>query len=237
VGVEGQALVVALEDAAPDDLVPTCEGWKIADLAVHVGGFCGFWTHVLCEGTGRPKTPFPDPPEGDELAPWVAVLVGHLVDELDATPAGTAVWTWFEPDRTARFVSRRCAHELAVHRYDAQSSSRTCAPLASDLAEDGINEVLDVLVTSRDRSGRGTGRVMTLQSTDAGTGWVVTLERDRIAVEHRPAGGGPPGHSDVVVSGTASDLELTLYHRPTLSPVDVHGDYTVLEEWYREFAF
>ena len=78
---------------------------------------------------------------------------------------------------------------------------------------------------------------MTLQSTDLGACWVVGLEHDRIAVEHRPPGAGPPEHGDLVVSGTASDLELTLYHRPTLSPVDVHGDYTVLEEWYREFAF
>ena len=67
--------------------------------------------------------------------------------------------------------------------------------------------------------------------------WVVTIEQDRIAVERRQLDGRPPEDSDVVVSGTASDLELTLYHRPTLSPVDVHGDYTVLEEWHREFTF
>ena len=41
----------------------------------------------------------------------------------------------------------------------------------------------------------------------------------------------------MVVMGTASDLELMLYHRPTLSPVDVHGDYTVQEEWHRDFTF
>ena len=40
---------------------------RCADLAVHVGEFCGFWSHVLCEGTGRPKTPFPDPPDGDDV--------------------------------------------------------------------------------------------------------------------------------------------------------------------------
>jgi hypothetical protein len=146
------------------------------------------------------------------------------------------VWTWFDADRTAGFVARRCAHELAVHRYDAQSSSRTCGPIPSDLAEDGINEVLDVLVTARARSGRGTGRVLTLRSTDVGESWAVSLESDRIGVQRVPLDV-PPEGSDVVVSGTASDLELTLYHRPTLSPVDVHGDYTVLEEWHREFTF
>jgi len=236
VSVEGEALVVALEDAEVDDLVPTCEGWKVADLAVHVGGFCGFWAHVLCEATGRPKTPSPDPPEGEELVPWLAALTGHLVDELRATSPGTPVWTWFEADRTAGFVARRCAHELAVHRYDAQSSSRSCGPIPAELAEDGINEILDVLVTARDRSGRGTGRVLALRSTDVGADWEVSIEADRIGVGHSradPAIADP----DVVVSGTASDLELTLCHRPTLSPVDVHGDYTVLEEWYREFTF
>ncbi|MGD0391871.1 MAG: maleylpyruvate isomerase N-terminal domain-containing protein [Acidimicrobiales bacterium] len=237
VRTEGQTLAVALEDAAADDLVPTCEGWKIADLAVHVGEFCGFWSHVLCEGTGRPKTPFPQPPGGDELGSWVAELAGHLVGELDATPPDTEVWTWFDADHTAGFVSRRCAHELAVHRYDAQSTSRACTPIASDLAEDGIDEVLDVLVTGRDRSGRGTGRTMALQGTDVGASWVVAIEHDRIAVERRQLDGRPPEDTDVVVSGTASDLELTLYRRPTLSPVDVHGDYTVLEEWHREFTF
>ncbi len=237
VRAEGQTLVGALEDAAADDLVPTCEGWKIADLAVHVGQFCGFWSHVLCEGTGRPKTPFPEPPGGDELTLWVAALAGHLVEELDATPPDTEVWTWFDADHTAGFVSRRSAHELAVHRYDAQSTNRACTPIASDLAEDGIDEVLDVLVTARDRTGRGTGRTMALHGTDIGACWVVAIEHDRITVERRRHDGEMPEHTDVVVSGTASDLELTLYRRPTLSPVDVHGDYTVLEEWHREFTF
>lgn len=237
VSVEGGALISALEDAEVDDLVPTCEGWKVADLAEHVGGFCGFWAHVLCEATGRPKTPYPDPPEGEELVLWLAELTGHLVDELRATPPRTAVWTWFEPDRTAGFVARRCAHELAVHRYDAQSSTRSCGPIDADLAEDGINEILDVLVTARPRSGRGTGRVLALLSTDIGPGWEVSIESDRIDVRRGRPDPSATGAPDVAVSGTASDLELTLCHRPTLSPVDVHGDYTVLEEWYREFTF
>jgi uncharacterized protein (TIGR03083 family) len=238
VRVEGDELTFALEDGPTMEAeVPTCEGWTVADLAVHVGSFCGFWSHVLCEGTGRPKTPFPDPPAADELAPWVAELTRHLVDELTATPAHTEVWTWFEPDRTAGFVARRCAHEIAVHRYDAQSSRGTCTPIPSKLAADGINEVFDALITSRARSGAGTGRVLTLRCTDVDADWVVTLESDRVDVERGPVDAATLEGSDLTVSGTASDLELTLYHRPTLSPVDVQGDYTVLEEWHREFTF
>jgi uncharacterized protein (TIGR03083 family) len=237
VRAETGALTFALEAGSSDDIVPTCEGWTVSDLALHVGEFCGFWSHVLSEGTGRPKTPFADPPSGDGLVSWVAGSCASLISELEATPASTRVWTWFETDQTAGFVARRCAHELAVHRYDAQSARGICTPIPTELAVDGIDEVLDVLITSRDRSGNGTGRVLALGSTDIGSEWVVTLEPGRIEVERRTQDEAPLEGADLFVSGRASDLELTLYHRPTLSPVDVHGDYTVLEEWHREFTF
>src|SRR2546430_17466248 len=51
---------LSLHDALPISL---------ADLTKHLGEFACFWTHVLCEGTGRAKTPFPDPPSGAALAP------------------------------------------------------------------------------------------------------------------------------------------------------------------------
>ncbi len=237
VAAEAAALAVALADATPGDLVPTCEGWKILDLAVHVGRVGELWTGVLCDANGRPRATAGEPPDGDGLADWVSAVTAGLVDELSATAPDTHIGSWFGTDRRAEFEARRCAHELAVHRYDAQSSSRTCTPIASELALDGIDEVLDTLVPSRARTGRGTGRVLVLRSTDAEAWWAVAIERDRIVVQRPSPDDAALQHSDVVVTGTASDLELTLYHRPTLSPVDVHGDYTVLEEWHHEFTF
>ncbi len=234
---EGAGLVLAVESGTSmDTIVPTCDDWRVSDLAVHVGAFCGFWTHVLCQGTGRPLTPYPDPPAGVDLIPWLSELHGHLVDELVATPPATEVWTWLAADHTAGFVARRCAHELAVHRYDAQSALGACEPIPSELAVDGIDEILGALVTARDRTGHGTGRTMSLQCTDASAAWWVVLESDHIDMERDGVRGSAPA-ADLAVTGTASDLELTLYHRPTLSPLDASGDYTVLEEWHREFRF
>ncbi len=234
---EGAATVVALESgSAMDTVVPTCEDWTVSDLAVHVGAFCGFWTHILCEGTGHPLTPYPDPPDGADLIPWLSELHSHLVGLLEATPPATEVWTWFAADHTAGFVARRCAHELAVHRYDAQSALGACEPIPSELAVDGIDEILDALVTARDRTGTGTGRTLSLQCTDAPAAWRLVLESNRIDVERSDASASTAA-SDLAVTGTASDIELTLYHRPALSPLDVIGDYTVLEEWHREFKF
>jgi uncharacterized protein (TIGR03083 family) len=237
VRAEGETIVMELAaDPTMDTPVPTCEHWTVSDLVVHLGAFCGFWTHILCEGTGRPLTPYPDPPAGADLVPWLGELHLHLVAGLEGTPATTEVWTWFAADHTAGFVARRCAHELAVHRYDTQSAHGTCAPIPTELALDGIDEILGALVTTRDRTGEGTGRTLSLRCTDAPVAWSVVMESNRIDVGRTDVPVGSPA-GDLVITGTASDLELTLYHRPTLSPVDVSGDYTVLEEWHREFKF
>jgi uncharacterized protein (TIGR03083 family) len=237
VRTETGTLVFALEGGASDDLVPTCEGWTVADLAVHIGNFTAFWCHVLCEATGRPKPALSDPPEGDETVAWAAVACASLITQLEATPPDTPAWTWSPTDHSARFVARRSAHELAVHRFDAQASRGICTPIPVELAVDGIDEVLDVLLPARDHSGRGSGRTMDLRSSDAGMEWAVSLQPDRVDTERRSHDQASLEGSDLVMSGTASDIELTLYHRPTLSPVDVQGDYTVLDEWHRAFTF
>lgn len=221
--------------------VPTCPGWTVADLAVHVGEFCGFYTHVLCEGSGRPKTPAPPAPEGDELRSWLEDLGRHLVEELRATPPGTRTWSWYEPDQSAKFVACRCANELAVHRYDAQSARGTCAPIERALAVDGIDELLDRLVTTRPRTGEATGQTVHLHGTDDDTDaaggpplpaeWLVTLLPDRIDVARTHAKG------DLALRGAVSDLELLLFGRPPLGPVERLGDPSVLDAWYREFRF
>src|SRR5262245_56717668 len=116
---EVEALVAAVSAGPLFAPVPTCPDFTVDDLAQHVGAFCSFWTHILCEGTGHPKTPFEE--LGSEgRSEWLADLGGHLVTELRDTPPGTSVWTWYEPDQTAGFVARRCSHELAIHRVDAQ---------------------------------------------------------------------------------------------------------------------
>jgi uncharacterized protein (TIGR03083 family) len=227
---EISALAESVGAVAPFTSVPTCPDWTVADLASHVGQFCGFWTHVLCEGTGRPKTPFPFEPENDP-AEWLRELGSYLVAELVATPPDTEVWTWYEDDTSGAFVARRCAHELAVHRYDAQSAGSACTPIAAPLAADGIDEVLTTLVEARRTPGEATGQSFCLDATDVDASWLVTLQPDRIDVGRRVA------HADLWARGTASDLELLLYGRPVLGEVERSGDDAVLDAWQREFLF
>ena len=213
--------------------VPTCPDWTVADLAAHVGGFCSFWAHVVCDGNGNPKAKYADPPADQAVVPWLAALGAELVAQLEVTPGATPVWTWFEADQTAGFVARRAVNELAIHRFDAQSARGTGAPVEAALAIDGIDETFDALVTRRPRTGGATGQTMHLHGTDDGieAEWFVTLLPDRIDVTRTHAKG------DLALRGAVSDLELLLFRRPTLGEVQRFGDDRVLDAWYREFMF
>jgi uncharacterized protein (TIGR03083 family) len=233
---ELDALHAAVAAGPLDAAVPTCPDWTVAELAHHVGGFCGFWCHVLCEGTGATKPVYDDPPEGDAVPAWLAMWGGHLLTQLRMAAADLPVWTWFDADRTAGFVARRAANELAIHRYDGQSARGTEAPIEPDLAVECIDETFEALITRRDRTGEATGQTLHLHGTDddpraAGAEWLVALHPDRIDVTREHAKG------DLALRGSASDLALLLFRRPPLGEVQHFGDDAVLDAWYREFMF
>lgn len=228
-----QALVAALRAGPIDAAIPTCPGWQLPDLARHMGQFGGLWAHVLCEGTGRPKTPYTEAPADEQLADWCEEQLAHLVTELRATPADTTTWTWAPNDQSAAFVGRRTAHELTIHRFDAQSARQAVEPIDPALAADGIDEIFMMIDTWEPSpvDGVGTGETLHLHGTDRGDEWLVTLGADGLAVERRHAKG------DLALRGAVSDLELLLYQRPPIGPVERLGDESALDAWYRAFVF
>ena len=227
---EAAALVTALRDGPVDAPVPSCPDWTVADLALHVGGFA-VWAHVLCEGTGRPKTPYPDPPEGPAIVDWADEVLGHLLTELRATPPDTEVWGYVRDGKTAAFIARRAANELAVHRYDAQLARGTQQPIATDLAEDGIEEIFHLRLGREDAAPHvGSGETLHLHSSE-GHEWLIRMEPDDLVVTREHAKG------DLALRGAVSDLELVLYGRPTVGELERFGDESVLDVWYREFTF
>jgi uncharacterized protein (TIGR03083 family) len=227
---EAAAIVAALRAGPLDVAVPTCPEWTLADLAGHVGSFT-VWTHVLCEGTGRHKPPYPDQPEGDAVVDWFEELAGHLVAELRATPPDTRVWTWVSSDKTAGFVARRAANELAIHRVDAQTARGRHDPIDPGLAAGIIDETFVMRNDSEQpRPHVGSGETLHLHGAE-GDEWMITLDPDRIRVTREHAKG------DLALRGTVSDLALLLYQRPPLGEVQRFGDESVLDLWHREFTF
>ena len=225
---ESAALADALAAGPRDARVPSCPDWSVADLAEHVGRFTGFWTHVLCEGTGRPKPAAPDPPPEGDLGDWYRALSGHLVEELRATPPDIEVWTWKDDEHTPAFVARRAAHELAVHRVDAQLARGSHTPVEAALAADGIDEALMLAGVA---PVRGDGQTLHLHGTDRDDEWLLTLAPSGLQVERAH------GKADLALRGAVSDLELLLYHRPPVAAVEHLGDDAVLAAWHRAFSF
>lgn len=239
VEAELAALVVAVAAGPPDAQVPTCPEFSLDALAAHVGQFCGFWSHVLCEATGRPK-----PAYAEEVGPggrvvWLEALARALVRELRATPPDTTVWTWHPSDHSARFVARRCSHELAVHRVDAQlAGGHPADPVPAALAADGIDEVFVLMAHSPGRTatrattGARRGQTLHLHGTDHEPAeWLATFAPEGVRVERTHAKG------DLALRGAVSDLEMLLYQRPTQGPIERFGDSGVLDLFHAEFTF
>jgi len=241
--VEGElgALVAAVGEGDGGARVPTCPDWSLDHLAVHAGEFCGFWSHVLAEGTGRPKPPFTPAADGDGggRAAWLAGVGAGLVGELRATAPDTRVWTWHPTEGTATFVARRAAHELAIHRVDAQLAARGAAdPVAPALAADGIDEVFVLQAHAPGRTathevaGGRTGQTLHLHGTDhTPAEWLVTFAPAGVQVARSHAKG------DLALRGAVSDLEMLLYQRPPTRTVDRFGDPAVLDLFHHEFTF
>ncbi len=233
---ETAGLVAATAGGPLDASVPTCPAWVVTDLLRHVGEFTGFWTHVLCEGTGRPKTPAPDMPDGDPaaVADWYRGLADSLLGELRATTGDQAVWSWVEDRQHAAFAARRCANELSVHRFDAQSARGTQQPIEAALAADGIEEIfvmVDTFTKEDDVSGRGDGQSLALRPTDRDERWVITMTPTGLDVTRAEASAG------LTLEGSMSDLNLLCYGRPASGEVRRIGDDAVLDAWYRAFHF
>jgi len=202
--------IAQLAARTPDDTpVPSCPEWDFAALLRHVGEVQRFWAGNLRAAT--PDSPW----EGDRTPPeagldrWMSesteLLIGALTDASKDSPC----WTWWGDPNTAGAVARHQVQEAAVHRWDAESAVGTPAPLAPELAHDGVGEFLEIMLDAQAR--RPDGEVI-LQSIDTNGQWRA----------------GRPGDTSVLVRASASDLVLLLYGRIPPSAVESNGDLALL---------
>jgi uncharacterized protein (TIGR03083 family) len=233
---ETQAFVDAVAAGPLDVQVPTCPDFTVDVLAAHVGRFCSWWTHVLCEGTGRPKPPYSEELGDTSRVDWLRAIREHLLAELAVTPPETVTWSWYPANQSAAFVARRVSHELAIHRVDAQLARGPADPVEPELAADGIEEIFVLFyAVDRVRGGdapRPHGETLHIHGNDyVPAEWLLTFTDDGVDVRHEHAKG------DLALRGAVSDLEMVLYQRPTVGRVERFGDERVLETFHRHFTF
>ncbi len=206
--------------------VPCCDGWSLGDLVGHVGAVLVMVDDVV--ESGEPPSSRPTIPDGVDLASFY----GDAFDRLDATLANTdpaaGGWNWSSGPQLSSFWFRRIAHEMAVHRWDAEAAIDDCHTIPAELASDGIDEWFDVYLprsVGRAESPVTPGGTIHVHCTDTEGEWWASMVDSEIELlrEHKKG--------DVVARGGASDLLLILWGRMDPSAAEVFGDAPVLDAW------
>jgi uncharacterized protein (TIGR03083 family) len=198
-----------------DDLaraVPGCPGWSLGKLSVHVGGIQR-WARGQIVGQ-RESEPTPDPLVSRDLVEWFVAGTQGLLAALHAADPDAPCSTLAPPERTS-FWSRRQAHEIAVHRWDAQSAFGPPEPIDPVLAADGVAEIAEMFFPRQVRLGRATASPARLGLELDGARCVV-IGTDGTDPIQRP---------DVVIAGPAEAVLLLLWKRTDLDDphLTVHG--------------
>ena len=226
-GVEGARLRAAALRGL-DAPVPSCAGWVVRDVVTHVAEV---YEHKLrcVELAGPAPDPWPPAwPADRDPVEWYDDALARLLDVLRSTPPGAPSWTWLPEDQTAGFWARRMAHETAVHRVDAELAHGEAAPVEAELALDGVDEVLTLMLAD-DWTGYEEPELTGVVTVEAGgRSWTADMRAERVDVV---AGAGPAA---ATVTADPSRLLLWLWGRA--DDVRVEGDPDAADRLRRRLA-
>lgn len=239
---EGWATAVAGR-AGLDAPVPTCEGWTVADVLGHLGRVHRSVSEIIeRRALEVPAVPIPTPPPGPAVIEFFDEGLERVLRALASIGPDEPVYSW-SGQGDGRFYHRRMAHELAVHRFDAEAAHGVPGPFDPVMALDGIDEFYDVLVPFSARRWERPlpAGAMALISTDEPAGWVVravdgivagTRTPNRWANDHRGSDDQvAPVVPVVTVTGTASELFRFVWHRGRGPSLTVAGDAATADAW------
>jgi uncharacterized protein (TIGR03083 family) len=228
---EGETFAATVDGADPATPVPTCPGWSVADLVAHVGSYHRWVADLLAEAGQEPRAPYAlRPGPDDDLAGWYRDGLGALLKAVDATDPDTPMWT-VTVDQRAGAWARRQAHDLTVHRWDAQhalgSVPGAAEPIEAVRAADFLDELFIVaLPYILPFLGRPVpGCSLALRSADGAFHRRVDGAGGRITLS------AAPGPTDATLTGTPSELLLTLWRRAAAA--ELTGDQAALAAWQR----
>jgi uncharacterized protein (TIGR03083 family) len=225
-------------DSDLDRPVPTCPGWSLADLTSHVGLVYLHKVRSMRSG-GAPESQWPPPDAAaEEPRSLLERTYAELSAEFAARPPEETTFTWYAPDQTVGFWIRRMAQETVIHRIDAELAAGVAhAPVADDLALDGIDEVLRAFVEFGSRAwgeeftpvlSRASGQPVRLE-TD-GAAWEVRLTPRGVDVAGVDGAAGP---GTAAVRGGPTELLLWLWGRAGDEAVSVRADADLIADLRR----
>lgn len=232
-----------LADTPREARVPSCPGWSADDLLWHLTEVHQTWLRAV---TDRPTAPsFDDlparPDEDEALFDLFDLTHAEFVAALREADPEEAAWSWStDPDHhRVGWILRRQAHEALIHRRDAELAADQISPFDTDLAADGVAEVLQVMYGGDPGWGQFTpesayaefrmpdarASVWVQPGSFSGTapgGEVARAEPDFRVVSETDLD--PDSEAEVVVLGAAADLDAWLWHRRDDTGIEAVGD-------------
>jgi uncharacterized protein (TIGR03083 family) len=231
---EAKALASAAEEAGLDASVPTCPGWTVSDLVLHMGEVHRWATAVVASKATKLSDVPPDSrgplPEPADSIDWFCRGAVALRDTLaDADPSVEYAAFLADP-ATPRllFWARRQTMETTMHRVDAESAvihkAAVTPIIAPDVAIDGIDEFLTgFLPRSRSPLHTDTPHCLQVAPDYSEHRWTVSISSELPETVRRAT------DADCIVSGSASDIYLALWNRGSLDALKIEGDRGVIE--------
>jgi uncharacterized protein (TIGR03083 family) len=206
--------------------VRACPGWSTRDLVVHLGNTHS-WAATIVE-TGR-SAPDPDDEPASRtargVAAWYLAKAEDLYRVLQDAPPDRPCWNFASGDGVTAFWPRRQLHETTIHLVDLEEAAAAATDVSAEVAADGVDEVLTVMMLRMHRRGchATLSAPVQVRTLDTGHSWVVHPSRQERADPPPPAvERGGDGVADRV-EATADVLYRTLWHRQA-GPVSIGGD-------------
>jgi uncharacterized protein (TIGR03083 family) len=232
---QGQLLTKAARGGDLDLGVPTCPGWNLRDLIMHVGQVHRWATAYVTGALAEPLTAeeekvlFAETPTDERIVEWFSNGHAALCDALRSAPAGLACWSFLPSPSPLAFWARRQAHETAIHRGDAEQCFGALTPFEPAFAADGVDELLTGFAARGRKLLSNPPRTMVVESTDTADRWLVILGTEQVTAQRVPGSVSGPAAVDCTVRGTAPDLYLALWNRLHTSILETEGDRSVLD--------
>jgi uncharacterized protein (TIGR03083 family) len=197
----------------------------VRDLVVHLGNTHA-WAATIVE-TGRPAADPVDEPSSETargVSAWYLAKAENLHRVLQDAPPDRPCWNFASGDGVAAFWPRRQLHETTIHLVDLEG---TAPDLSREVAADGVDEVLTVMVPRMHRRGSPAALSAPVQvlATDTRDSWVLRPS-PRDAADLPPtverSGSGVADVGDLV-EAPADVLYRALWHREA-GALGISGD-------------
>ena len=197
----------------------------MGDLVRHVAQV--YEHKIACTALRHEPDPWPPVWPVRDPVDWLSDAHARLLAMFAGSEPTTPSYTWWPPDQTVGFWARRMAHETAVHRFDAELAAGTPTQIGADLAADGVDEILSVMLEgdwSEEPDDTATGARVAVST--AGRMWAVALQREFVSVTESD----DAGSSNARLSGDPSDVDLWLWGRVPDDRVTRSGDLQAIRE-------